>query len=81
MFKNKHLRYGSRRYTMTPEESATWDRVDEHERRKLLGVLGDRMAADTPDDSGCYCLFYHANGQLVAKSVIHQSLFRPSTNP
>ncbi|MDZ4858972.1 MAG: hypothetical protein SGI88_08295 [Candidatus Hydrogenedentes bacterium] len=75
----RHLRYGSRRYTMTPEESATWDRVDDHERRKLLGVLEDRLSVDTPDDSGCQLSFYHSNGTLLAKSVVHQSLFRPST--
>jgi len=76
---SRHLRYGSQRYTMTPEESATWDRVDDHERRKLLGILEDRLAADTPDDSGCQLFFYHSNGTLLAKSVVHQSLFRPST--
>jgi len=77
---NRHLRYGSRRYTMTPEESATWDRVDDHERRKLIGILEDRLAADTPDDSGCQLFFYHSNGTLLAKSLVHQSLFRPSTS-
>lgn len=76
----KHLRYGSRRYTMTQEESATWDRVDDHERRKLIGILEDRLAADTPDDSGCQLSFYHSNGTLLAKSVVHQSLFRPSVS-
>ncbi len=76
----KHLRYGSRRYTMTPEESATWDQVDDHERRKLLGILEDRLSVDTPDDSGCRLSFYHSNGTLLAKSVVHQSLFRPSVS-
>ena len=76
MRKFKHIRYASQRYTMTPEESAMWDRADDSERRKFLGVLGDRFAEESGDGEGCHCLFYHCNGTLVAKSVHHQPLFQ-----
>lgn len=70
----KHIRYASQRYTMSPEESAQWDRADDTERRELLGVLAERLA-EVEEDAGCRCLFYHANGTLIAKSVHHEPLF------
>jgi hypothetical protein len=63
---------------MTPEESASWERSDDHERRRLIGALGDRLAEDAAD-SGCYYLFYHTNGQLLAKTVQHEALFPQNT--
>jgi hypothetical protein len=77
----KHIRYASQRYTMSTEESAHWDRADDTERRELLGTLGDRLADESGDNAGCRCLFYHANGTLVAKSVHHEPLFQPNANP
>jgi len=75
----KHIRYASQRYTLSQEESAQWDRADDTERRELLGILGDRLATESGEDSGCRCLFYHADGTLVAKSVHHEPLFQPNT--
>jgi hypothetical protein len=74
----KHIRYASQRYTMSTEESAQWDRSDDTERRELLGLLAERLTEATADDAGCRCLFYHANGTLVAKSVHHEPLFENS---
>lgn len=71
----KHIRYASQRYTMSPEESAQWDRADDTERRQLLETFGERLTEATDEDTGCRCLFYHANGTLVAKSVHHEPLF------
>lgn len=80
MKRSKHIQYASRRYTMTPEESARWERSDDHERRRLIGDLGERLAEDTAD-SGCYYLFYHSNGQLLAKTVHHEALFSQRSAP
>ncbi|MCL4217442.1 MAG: hypothetical protein KJ052_10630 [Candidatus Hydrogenedentes bacterium] len=71
----KHIRYASQRYTMSPEESAQWDRADDTERRELLGLLAERLTETSGEDEGCRCLFYHSNGTLVAKSVHHEPLF------
>lgn len=80
MKRSKHIQYASRRYTMTPEESARWERSDDHERRRLIGDLGERLA-ENATDSGCYFLFYHSNGQLLAKTVQHEALFPQRSTP
>ncbi len=74
MKKFKHLQYTSRRYVMTPEESAQWERSDDHERRILIDVLGARLADDTRS-AGCSISIYRNDGTLIAKSTHHEPLF------
>jgi hypothetical protein len=64
---------------MTPEESAKWDRSTDEERRKFLGMLGDRLAEETSVEGQCHCLFYHANGSFVAKTVHHEPILEGPT--
>ncbi len=76
MNRTRHiLSYSSRKYVMTQEEAAKWDRSADHERRVMLGALGDRLALETQDSEGCSVNFYHANGKLVGKSTLHRPLF------
>ena len=76
MKKFKHLRFASRRYVMSLEESAIWERADDHERRKLIDMMGDRLAEEVGGDGGVYSVsFYRADGTLIAKSTLHEPLF------
>ena len=78
MRKFKHLQYASRRYVMTPEESAQWERSDDHERRQLIDLLGERLAEDS-DHAGYSVSIYRTDGTLIAKSTHHEPLFPEAT--
>ena len=68
----------SRRYTMTDVESAQWDRADSCDRRKMLYAIGERLADETKEGEACCVQFYHANGELLGKTVYHQPAYRPT---
>ena len=68
----------SRSYVMSAKESARWDSGAGHERRDFLKVLSDHLASSLTLDDECTVLFYHADGQFLAKSVLHKPLFAGS---
>jgi hypothetical protein len=79
----KHIKQTVRRrsvyaavdYTMSPQESARWDRGDETERRVILGTIGDRLATEKPEQGGRSFRFFHSDGRLVGKCTHHEPLF------
>jgi hypothetical protein len=63
---------------MTPEESSLWDSGDGCDQREMLYAFGERLLAETGAGDDCCVAFYHANGQLVGKTVYRRSLLRYS---
>ena len=81
MRKFKHIQYMSRRYVLTPDESALWERSSDYERRELIDVLGERLAKGPDAAAACSVHFYRPDGTLIAKSTHHEPLFPQSSTP
>ena len=59
----------------------TVDSVDEHGRRELIDVFGERLAEAPDIGMGCSVFFYRQDGTLIGKSTHHQPLFAEATIP
>jgi hypothetical protein len=56
-------------------DSARWDRSAAGERRDLIAKLTDAALSEQSELDGCAVRIHHADGRLLAKTVLHKPLF------
>jgi len=71
--------YQSREIHLSEPNSALWDGGNSVERRRLIAEITDRLLREQEDLSGCNIRLHHADGRLLAKTVLHEPLFAHAT--
>lgn len=67
--------YQSRDIHLSEPNSDRWDGGNSIERRRLIAEITDRMVREQSDLDGCAIRLHHADGRLLAKTVLHKPLF------
>jgi len=67
--------YPSRDIRLSEPNSVRWDGGNADERRRLIAEVTDAMLGEEAGLNGCAIRMHHADGRLLAKTVLHKPLF------
>lgn len=67
--------YPSRDIRLSKPNSVRWDAANADERRRLIAEVTDTILRKEADLNGCAIRMHHADGRLLAKTVLHKPLF------
>jgi hypothetical protein len=71
--------YQSREIHLSEPNSVRWDGGNTVDRRQLIAEITDRLLREQEDLCGCNVRLHHADGRLLAKTVLHEPLFPNAT--
>ena len=69
------LTYPSRDVRLSEPNSVRWDGGNADERRRLIAEVTDTLLREQTNLGECAIRMHHADGRLLAKTVLHKPLF------
>ncbi len=73
--KDTNPAYGAREVRLSNPNSIRWDRGTADERRRLIAEITDATLEEKADLEAYAIRLLHADGRLLAKTVLHRPLF------
>ncbi len=67
--------YAAHDIQLSEPHSARWDGGTPDDRRRLIAEVIDSILIEASDVTACAIRLLHADGRLLAKTVLHKPLF------